>query len=140
MKHQPSRAEIVIMAGGAVTIVCSLLAFYTAPVGDGSVNAWDSGLFPLATYAAFSGLISGGTIALRRFANVALPTHIGGFSWEQVHLLLGIFAGLIMGGYLVSDSGYGYGIGFWGMLAGTAALIVGAVMLPKERHGPRGLA
>lgn len=140
MKTKPTPGEIVTMAGGAATIVFSLLAFFVVPGGGPSFNAWDTGLFPIATYATFAGLISGGTIALRRFANVRLPANVGGFSWEQVHLLLGIFAGLIMGGYLISDKGFDYGIGFWGVLAGTVALIVGAVMMPKERHGPRGLA
>ena len=140
MKTKPTPGEIVTMAGGAATVVFSFLAFFVVPGGGPSFNAWDTSLFPIATYAALAGAISGGTIALRRLANVRLPTTVGGFSWEQVHLLLGIFAGLIMGGYLFSDTGADYGIGFWGTVTGTAALIVGAVMMPKERHGPRGLA
>ncbi len=142
MKHQPTRGEIVTMAGGAVTVLSSFLAFYSlnSAIGDFSVNAWDSGLFPLATYPAFAGLLSGGVIALRRFAHVGFSGRVGTFTWEQMHLLLGAFAGLIMGGYLIADTSASYGIGFWGMLGGTAALIVGAVIMPNERHGPRGLA
>ena len=140
MKSKPSPAEIVTMAGAAATLVFSFLAFFTAPFSSASLNAWDRSLFPIATYVTFAGVISGGVIALRRFANVNLPPRVGSFTWEQLHLLLGILAGLIMGGYLLSDNGLDFGIGFWGMLFGSVALIVGAIMLPNERHGPRGLA
>ena len=60
MRQQPTRGEIVTIAGGAVTVLSSFLAFYSfsSAVGDLSVNAWDSGLFPIATYPAFAGLLS----------------------------------------------------------------------------------
>jgi hypothetical protein len=141
VKSSPTRAEIVLMAGGAAALVFSLLAFYQAPSGDLSFNAWDTGLFPIATYPALAGVISGGVVALRRFAGIHFSSSVGGFSWLQVHLLLAIFAGLIMGGYLILDKGAAeFGIGFWGMLAATGALIAGAVMLRNEPSGPRGLA
>ena len=135
MKNQPTRAEIVLMAGGAVTVLFSFLAFYS--VGSASVNAWASGFFPLTTYPALAGLISGGIIALRRFARVGFSGRAGSFTWPQVHQLLGLFAGLIMAGYLIQARSADFGIGFWGMLAGTAALIVGAFMLANEPSGPR---
>ena len=141
MKNQPTRAEIILMAGGAVTVLFSFLAFYSydTPIGSVNQNAWDTGLFPIATYPALAGLISGGVIALRRFAHVGFSARVGNYSWPQVHFLLGIFAGLIIAGYLVSDPGTAFGIGFWGMLAGTAALIIGAAMLANEPSGPRRL-
>ena len=135
MKNQPTRAEIVLMGGGAVTVLFSFLAFYSA--GSVSVNAWETGLFPITTYPALAGLISGGIIALRRFARVGFSGRAGNFAWPQVHQLLGLFAGLIMAGYLIRARSAGFGIGFWGMLAGTAALIVGAAMLANEPSGPR---
>ncbi len=142
MSQHPTRGEIVTMAGGALTVLSSFLAFYSfsSALGDLSANAWDSGLFPIAAYPAFAGVISGGVIALRRFAHVGFSSRVGSFTWEQMHLLLAVLAGLIMGGYLIGDTSASYGLGFWGMLAGTVALIAGAVMMPNERHGPRGLA
>jgi hypothetical protein len=128
------------MAGGAAALIFSLFAFYTSPIGSASANAWDQGFFPIAAYPALAGAISGGVVALRRFAGINFSSSVGGFSWHQIHLLLAIFAGLIMGGYLITDSGLDRGIGFWGMLAATGALIVGAVMLKNEPSGPRGLA
>ena len=139
MKSKPTTAEIVLMAGGAGALVFSVFAFYDLQVV--TVNAWDSGLFPIATYPALAGAVSGGVVALRRFAGIHFSSSVGGFTWLQVHLLLGIFAGLVMAGYLIADtSGADFGIGFWGMLAATVALIVGAVMLKNEPSGPRGLA
>ena len=142
MKNQPTRAEIVIMAGGAATMVFSFLAFYrlNTPIGTVDQNAWDTGLFPIATYPALAGLISAGIVALRRFARVGFSARAGGFTWPQAHQLLGVLAGLIMGGYLITNAGgFDRGIGFWGMLAGTAALVVGGFMLTNERSGPRRL-
>ncbi|MEP6625377.1 MAG: hypothetical protein ABJC79_13100 [Acidimicrobiia bacterium] len=133
MKSKPTRAEIVIMAAGAAGLIFSLFAFYSAPVGDLSVNAWDTGLFPIATYPALAGVLSGGVVALRRFAGLHFSATVGGFTWLQIHLLLAIFAGLVMGGYLIANkSGADFGIGFWGMLVATGALIAGAVMLKNE--------
>jgi hypothetical protein len=141
VKSKPTTAEIVLMAGGAVALISSLFAFYTAPIGSLSFNAWDTGLFPIAAYPALAGAISGGVVALRRFAGMHFSDSVGGFTWQQVHLLLAIFAGLVMAGYLITDhGGADFGIGFWGMLASTGALIAGAVKLKNEPSGPRGLA
>ncbi len=138
MKNQPTRAEIVIMAGGGATVLFSFLGFYSA--GSFSMNAWETGLFPITTYPALAGLISGGIIALRRFAHVGFSGRAGSFTWPQVHQLLGVFAGLIMAGYLIRARSADFGVGFWGMLAGAAALIVGAAMLANEPSGPRRLS
>ncbi len=140
MKSTPTRAEIVLMAGGAAALIFSLFAFYDLPGTNLSLNAWDKGLFPIAVYPALAGVISGGVVALRRFAGIHFSSTVGGFTWLQVHLLLAIFAGLVMAGYLISDTGFDRGIGFWGMLVATSAQIGGAVMLKNEPSGPRGLA
>ena len=141
VKTNPSRGEITIMAGGAVTLIFSFLAFYSIPQTDVTVNAWDDLLFPIAAYPAFAGAVSGGITALRRFGSSNLTARPGGFTWDQVHRLLGIFAVLIIVGYFVTNKGgLDLGIGFYGMAAGSIAALVGAVMLSQEHHGPRGLA
>ena len=140
MKSKPTTAEIVLMAGGAVALIGSLLSFYQVPGGSASLNAWDKGLFPIAAYPALAGAISGGVVALRCFAGIHFSAGVGGFSWPQIHLLLGIFAGLIMAGYLITNTGLDRGIGFWATLAATIAIVVGSVMLKNEPSGPRGLA
>jgi len=93
---------------------------------------------------AKSGIEASGSQAFQQligphFARVGFSARAGTFTWPQVHQLLGIFAGLIMAGYLIRTGSAEFGIGFWGMLAGTAALIVGAFMLANEPTGPRRL-
>ena len=62
-------------------------------------NGFDAGLSPIALYPLFAGVASAGVIALRRFANAQLAVRLGSFTWEQVHVLLGLFALLIVLGY-----------------------------------------
>lgn len=138
MRTPPTRGETVILAGGIVTIVASFLAFYTS--GNFTITAWDSGLSPIAVYPVFAGGFSAAVVALRRFAGATLNVRIGGFTWEQVHLLLGLFALLITGGYFWQGGpgSLDLGLGFWGMFGGSIALLVGAVMFSREPAGPFG--
>lgn len=137
MSTPPTRGETVILAGGLVTIVASFFAFYT--VGGFKPTAWDSGLSPIAVYPVFAGGFSAAVVALRRFAGANLSVRVGGFTWEQVHLLLGLFAVLIMGGYFWRGAqGADFGLGFWGMFGGSIALLVGAAMFSREHSGPFG--
>ena len=126
MDKKPTVPDIIMMAGGAVCLLFSFFAFYSFASID--TSAWGSGLFPLATYVALFGLIVGGSVALTKFANVNLPEPILSFSWKQIRLALSIFAGLLMLGFLILDTGFDKAIGFWLMLLGTIALIVGSVM------------
>lgn len=127
MKEKPTVPDWIMMAGGLVCLLFSFLAFYK--FGSVSRSAWGSGLFPIATYVALFGLIVGGSAALRIFAGTKLPEPLVGFTWKQIRLALAIFAGLLMLGYLIVDKGgLDFGIGFWLMLLGAIALVVGAVM------------
>lgn len=137
MEKSPTPGEIVIMASGAVALIFSFFDFFDldAPFGGG-VSAWSGGLFPLATYIAIIGVIMGAVLALERFADVKLPERILSFTWPQIHLALGFFAFLIGLGYLIIDSGaYDKAIGFWLMFIASIGLLVGAVLLLRERTG-----
>jgi phytol kinase len=72
-------------------------------------------------------------IALSKFAGVQLPDSVAGFTWEQIHLVLGIFAGFMAIGWLVTDVS-DKGVGFWLEVLGGIGLAVGAVMMQRERH------
>jgi hypothetical protein len=72
-------------------------------------------------------------IALTKFANVELPQRVAGFTWEQVHLVLGLLAGLMAVGWLITDI-HGKGIGYWIEILGGIALAVGGVMMQRERQ------
>ncbi len=141
MKSQPTRGEIVIMVGGLAVVIGSFLPFYSLPAGFESPTAWDSGLSPIALYPLFAGVASAGVVALRRFADGQLTIRRGGYSWEQIHVLLGLFALLIAVGYFFGSKpvGWNYGLGYWALLGGSIALLVGGVMHSREHSGPRGI-
>jgi hypothetical protein len=132
MKRQPSVAEWVILAGGAVAFFFSFFSFWDQ--GGFSPNAWGDLAFPLATYVAIFGLVMAAQIALTTFTEAKLPEAILGFSWPQVHLILGLFNTLIMVGFLIfkgntPDQGFGQIL----MLLGAIATLVGAILLTRER-------
>ena len=126
-RQQPTPGEIVIMAAGAVMLVFSFLHF------AGDTSAWGTGLFPIATLMPLYGVIMALQIALTKFAGVSMPDRVIGFSWEQVHLALGAMAALMAIGWLLTDYGDKQ-VGEWFEILGAIALVVGAVLLQRERH------
>ena len=138
MQSKLTRGEFTLLAAGVAVIVGSFAPFYTG-TGGFSVKAWDSFLSPIALYPVFAGAASAGVVALRRFADAQLAIRLGSFTWEQVHVLLGLFALLISVGYFFSEKGTAsFGFGFWLIFGGSIALFAGALMLSHERSGPRG--
>ena len=129
-----SPANIVILAGGTVTLVGSFLNFYTYPGFNASANAWSGGsgfgVFGIATVVVLCGIVMGAQVAVAAFATgVRVPEKLLGLTWDQVHLALGFQAALMMLAFLVrSKSPLDFGIGFWLMLLAGIALLVGAIM------------
>ena len=72
-------------------------------------------------------------IGLTKFANVNFPQQVVGFTWEQVHLVLGLLAGFMAIGWLVTDIA-SKGFGYWLEVLGGIALAVGALILQRERN------
>jgi hypothetical protein len=130
-KAQPTTSELIIMIAGAVMLVASFLKF--AQVDVNSANAWGQYLFPIATLLPLYGVIMAAEIALTKFSTVKLPEKLVGFTWEQVHLVLGLLAGFMAIGWLITDI-RGKGIGYWLEVLGGIALAVGAVMMQRERQ------
>ena len=135
-QRTPTPAEIVIMAGGAVALVGSFLDFIG--VDDFGSSAWASGNFPVVTLMAILATISGVVVALRRFAGVSLPQTWVGFTWNQIHLVIGFFATLYAVAFLLLDTAGDKKIGFWLILIGCIATLVGAIMLDKEGASTAG--
>jgi hypothetical protein len=139
----PTPAEITIMAAGAVGLIFSFFDFYKIEIrlgsqsfGGDSVNVWSSGLFPVAALMVVFIVVMAVQVALAKFANVAMPRMPLGFTWEQVHLVLGAVATLYALAYLFVDKGSAsFGIGYWFILAGCVGALVGAVLLQRERAG-----
>ena len=108
-------------------LVASFLHF------GGDTSTWGKYLFPIATLLPLYGVVMALEIGLTKFANVSLPSTLVGFTWEQVHLVLGLMAGLMAVGWLLTDIGDKQ-IGAWIEILGGIALAVGAVMMQRERH------
>ena len=122
----PTPAELTIVVAGGVMLIASFLDF------TGPQSTWDSFVFPVATLLPVYGALMALQIVLT-IAKVRLPRRVLGFTWEQLQLLLGLFAGVMAVGWLVSDVTE-KGIGFWLEVAGGIALAVGAIRLQRERH------
>jgi hypothetical protein len=122
-----------ILIGGVVGFIASFLPFYT--FHSFSTSAWssDANLLGNATLPAIFGLIMALHVAGTSFANVSLPPRVAGFTWNQIHLLLGFQAAVMMLCWLARDkSALGFGIGFVFMLLASVALLVGAIMRSRE--------
>ncbi len=115
------------MIAGAIMLVASFLHFRF------DRGAWSSGNFPIATLLPLYGVAMATQIALTKYANVKLPDEVFGFTWEQLHLVVGLLAGLMAIGWLLTDTGDKQ-IGLWLEMLGGIALAVGGVMMQRERH------
>jgi hypothetical protein len=132
----PTPGEITIMAGGAVALIFSFFDFYEFGGEGRSVWSSDIALFPVATLMVVFVAVSAVLVALTKFANVQLPDRVMTFTWIQIYLVLGFFATLYAVAYLLLDkSPLDFGIGFWFILIGCIASLVGAVLLMRERAG-----
>jgi hypothetical protein len=119
--------ELTIMAAGAVMIIFSFTSF------AGSSNAWHRGLFPIATLLPIYGFLMGLQIALTRFVSVKFPASVLGFTWEQIHLAVGVMAALMAFAWMSTDYG-DKKVGTWFEIIGGIALLVGAALLQRERN------
>ena len=98
-----------------------------------SSSAWNSGLFPLLTLPVFIGLLMALEILLSSFAPETKLPPVPGFRWPQIHLLLGVWAALMMLSFATGKIGAGQltatkGPGLWLMLVGALGLAVGAIV------------
>lgn len=126
-RQSPTPGEIVIMAAGGAMLLFSFLHF------AGDTSAWGRGLFPIATLLPAYGVLMALQVVLTKFAGVKLPASVLGFTWEQLHLVVGAMAALMAVGWLFTDYGDKQ-IGAWFEILGGIALVVGAVMLQRERN------
>jgi hypothetical protein len=125
--HKPTPAELTILIAGGVMLLASFLHF------EGNVNAWGSGVFPVATLLPIYGVIMAAEITVTDVAGVKLPGRVAGFTWEQIHLALGLLAGLMAVAWMITNTGK-KPIGQWLEIAGGIALAVGAIRMQRERR------
>ena len=136
-----SPAGITLLSGAGVVLIGSFLAFEKISFGitgvatvNKSFSAWSGDLFfPVTIIPVLCGLVIGIHLAVATWANTSLPAHVSGFSWEQIYVVLGFQAALMMLMFLIQDkSSLDIGIGFWLMLLGSLALAVGATLHHRE--------
>jgi hypothetical protein len=140
-----STANLVILIAGAVMLIASFLDFtkakatvtfgnITIHVSTGGGNAWSSGRFLIATIPALLGIVMAAHVAVDAFASgVKPPEKVLGLSWNQIHLVLGLQATIMMLAFLIqSTSPLDKGIGLFLMLLAAIALLVGAVLRMQE--------
>ncbi len=125
-KKQPTPGEWAIMGGGGVMLIGSFLDF-----SYGESALLGEGLFPVTTLMVLYGVVMALQVALTKFANVSLPDRVLSFTWEQVHLVLGVFAALMAVFWLVAAEDKG--IGVFLVLLGAGAACAGAFIIQKER-------
>ena len=135
MKEKLTTAQIVILACGVVAFIASFLPWVSIDLGrfgDASYNAWDGDVmyWPTFWWVGIFGLVMALQVGLTAFTSVNLPDRPLGFTWPQIHLVLGIFAVILTVSFLIG--GDEHGIGFWISLLASIGLVVGAVMLEKE--------
>jgi hypothetical protein len=122
MKRQPTVADIVMFAGGAVTFLFSFLHFID------NTNAWGTGLFPVTTLIALLGLAMAVFVALDVLIGFRLPIFLT-FNYKQMYVTWGITAAGFMLCYLIVDKGGAdTGAGLYLMLIGSLAMAVGSVL------------
>jgi hypothetical protein len=127
--------EIAVIAGGGVCLVFSFLPFYSGNLGLSNRNAWNSGLFPVATLIVVFAVAAAVAVLLVRFGNLRYPAAgFLGFSLNALVLALTFFAAILAVAFLAVDRGVAYdlGIGYWFVLLGAIASLVGAVIMTNE--------
>ena len=143
MENRLTPGEIVVMAAGALALISSFLPFYK---NGEDTNAWDEGLFPIATLIMIFAVAAAVLVALVKFANMNASNGFLGFGLLQLVLLLGFFSAILavafliapkkfeVGGFTISE--FDFGFGYFLMLISGLGSVVGAVLLTLERRRP----
>jgi len=138
MNQQLKPYQLIIMISGAVMLIFSFLEWFGSDDVDKDWTAWSGGLLPLATLATIIGVVMAVQVAVNAFGSGGLPDRVAGFTWTQVHLVLAVYATIIMVGYLITTAPFeaDRGIGLWFSLLGAIGLLVGAIMMRQDEVGP----
>jgi hypothetical protein len=137
---------VIMMVAGATVFVFSFMPFYSVDAGFETLdaNAWEKGLFPLASFVALFGGMLAVMAAVRSFGNVRLPDRVLTFDVKQQGFVLAFSSLVIMLGFLMADTP-DKGIGFWLMMVATVGLVIGSIMdlveapaTPYGAYGPPG--
>ena len=123
MKSKISVANLVMLAGGAVTLLFSFFDFWSyGSAWDTDAGAWVTTIPAILALAMV-------VWSVLELVGTQLPAQVLTFNSNQMKATWGIGASGVMLAFLISDSGGAdRGIGFWLMLLGSIAMATGAVM------------
>lgn len=132
MSKKLTTSDIVILISGVVLLVASFIPWIEFDFGFGSEseNAWST--FPAFVYPAIAGTIAAAHVALTKLTGTSVPDRVAGFTWTQIHLVLGLWATLTMLGVALIDTEADKAIGLWLSFIAAIALLVGAIMRDRE--------
>jgi hypothetical protein len=132
LKSRLTVGEMVIIGSALVSLVFSFFPWYGDPFDR---SAWGSGLFPLATLVPILALVMLVQVLVDKLSVASLPSRIGDFTWEQIHLVAAVGAAVIVFCFLLQDrGGTDLGLGFYFNLLAAAGLVAGAFMIRGERR------
>lgn len=124
MNKKISVANLVMAAGGVVTLLFSFLGFYK--FGNDSRSAWSTDAFAFVTTIPAILAIAMVVWCGLELAGQKLPNNVLTFTSNQLKATWGIASGGIMLAFLTTNGDKG--IGFWFMLIGSLAMAAGSVM------------
>jgi hypothetical protein len=126
--------NLVILISGAVMLLASFAAFNK--IASFTFTAWSKHYFLIATIPVLLGVVMAVQVAVAAFVpQVKLPEAVLGFTWTQIHLVLGFQATIMMLAFLIQDTGgLDKGIGLYFMLLAAIGLLVGAVLRMREQQ------
>jgi len=129
-----------MLIGGFLAIfkVPSGFNVQTGAITSEGQNVFGDLAFPIITFVWLFGILAAVHVALVNFANVNLPDRVLDFTWNQIHLVLAGFCGIVMICWLITSDLPDKGIGFWLLLLGSLALVVGAVMRLQQSSSTAG--
>jgi hypothetical protein len=142
-------ANVVILVAGALVLLGSFLPFYKISMpdlplgdlgpgalglGDITFTAWSRDLYyPVTIIPVLCGVVMALLVVLSTVLKLPLPSRVGSFAWNQVHLVLGCQAAIMMVAFLLENRrAFELGAGFLLMLGASIALVVGAVMRMRD--------
>jgi hypothetical protein len=136
MTEKLTPSGIVILGAAAIMAFGSFLPFWELdfPGAGDDPTAWTSRFFfPVTILPVLCGAVMALHVVLTSFASTSLTRGPLGFTWNQVHVVLGLQAATMMIAFLVQERGiFALGIGFYLMLISGLALAIGALMRDRE--------
>ena len=145
MNRKLSPAAMVILVAAAFMTLGSFLPFWTTSIPSDELGpfagqlaektAWTSEFFffPVTILPVLCGVLMAVIVGLTTFTNVRSRPRLLGFTWNQLHLVLGLQAAVMMIVFLLQKRGiFDWGVGFYVMVVSGIGLAIGALMRAGE--------